>query len=764
MQKNDLKKFADQLARWAREMIECGRTPFRMVESEPRIGTRLGDLFPPLVFWINRQSLQAAGIVFFPQKADDGLMECDACAEALGLEHFVTWTTDRVTIWQRSAGGPLSTKEFPIKGDDVAAFHQQLHSLMNELKVLAVTGAVPPRNLPADYVVNLCRNCLEAGIPSIQKNCRQYLMQQEEIGCWIDSEQLAWHTAGTGLMRLLLVHWHDTLPSQLHPERLERAFELSRSQLPKRLRPLLDQGLPLPELPHSFRVPLLGLHHRLEQLSWRKNPERATQTLEKIWPWLLEHLGMQGLEPEWFGADLCKDPTLPFSYMPAREISCWPTSLLMRALWRETREEGHPSYQLVQPMDDLAVTVEESLYLPAEQGGRPLSGRPSQAPWLDRLRHHWPQRRFDLPSGTPAGLFQVLHWQGQAGVAHPVEIVFPATWLQRSFIREMARSWAQTSFPTEVRFTEEGRCHCRTNVPDPLQVTLKLPDEERRFDWVDLPSATPATLLLAALAPLPLLNTIHQGRLYWASGEELPSPGLLRYLETPLAADCWQLLTGKPIPSPSDIQRVPAGLPLPREGLLKLLERETLEGESSADRVLQHLCDWLQWETLPTLSIPAWLQSTRAEPSRTPKVALEEALHQTIRTLGQPRFPDTYLYRKPELRLRGYRITPPLEVGESFFGQVDLEDAAGRRFQVDEATAMALQLATPSDDEEVQLPTDSEQVLSLINDYRQDLVQLWQQLEQVVSAHCSGPRQAERRLRAFWEELSVPLPEDLPAC
>ena len=67
MNQPELQQFAQQLATWTELIIENGRTPFRRVDLYPEIHTAQGILQPPLVFWINRQSMMAGGILLLPE-------------------------------------------------------------------------------------------------------------------------------------------------------------------------------------------------------------------------------------------------------------------------------------------------------------------------------------------------------------------------------------------------------------------------------------------------------------------------------------------------------------------------------------------------------------------------------------------------------------------------------------------------------------------------------------------------------------------------
>ena len=102
----ELHQFAQQLAIWTELIIENGRTPFRRVDLYPEIHTARGILRPPLVFWINRQSMMAGGILLLPeQDLETELKHGCSCCAALGLQHFVTWENKQVRIWQCGSDG-----------------------------------------------------------------------------------------------------------------------------------------------------------------------------------------------------------------------------------------------------------------------------------------------------------------------------------------------------------------------------------------------------------------------------------------------------------------------------------------------------------------------------------------------------------------------------------------------------------------------------------------------------------------------------------
>ncbi len=163
MNNTDLQKFARQLADWAELIITNGRTPFRKVTLYTPLQTEQGQLNPPLIFWINRQSMMAGGLILLPEKDLAAELERGrCCAEALALRHFVTWETDRVRIWQVDQQQIQQHREFLIDQlDRPESFRHLLNELLEALKLLTVLGMVPPGELSVHYLHNLFLATLE---------------------------------------------------------------------------------------------------------------------------------------------------------------------------------------------------------------------------------------------------------------------------------------------------------------------------------------------------------------------------------------------------------------------------------------------------------------------------------------------------------------------------------------------------------------------------------------------------------------------------
>ncbi|MEZ4483412.1 MAG: hypothetical protein R2864_02055 [Syntrophotaleaceae bacterium] len=170
-----LRQFAAQLSHWAESLISRGRTPLRKVETFPSLLTARGEQHPPLVFWINRDSCMAGGVVLFPAENDTAALETGHyCAQALGLRYFVTWTRHEVSFWDDTTP-PRLRKQIPLaKGAQAGTrdFQEALQLLLEEIKLLAVLAAVPPPELSPCYLANLWRTTLLAAEPQLNEHYR----------------------------------------------------------------------------------------------------------------------------------------------------------------------------------------------------------------------------------------------------------------------------------------------------------------------------------------------------------------------------------------------------------------------------------------------------------------------------------------------------------------------------------------------------------------------------------------------------------------
>ena len=160
-----LQQFRHQLATWIEARLDSQRLPFQRLEICPEIHTAMGRLVPDLVLWINRDSQLAGSIILLPDTVDSQvLVNGAAIASALGLGHFSTWAARDVSVWELKSGQIELRQNFhlppanQVTPDD---FQQVLNTLLEMLKVVTVTSAPQPSDLPAHYFANLCLRNLQ---------------------------------------------------------------------------------------------------------------------------------------------------------------------------------------------------------------------------------------------------------------------------------------------------------------------------------------------------------------------------------------------------------------------------------------------------------------------------------------------------------------------------------------------------------------------------------------------------------------------------
>ena len=93
-----------------------------------------------LVFFL---LLQAGGVIFLA-KDELALMDMAACANAIGLNHFILWTPQQVALWQQR-----QTDQKPIRTWEATApnvlqvqdFQLQLTEIFDQLRDRLIPGA-----------------------------------------------------------------------------------------------------------------------------------------------------------------------------------------------------------------------------------------------------------------------------------------------------------------------------------------------------------------------------------------------------------------------------------------------------------------------------------------------------------------------------------------------------------------------------------------------------------------------------------------------
>lgn len=778
MDSQTLQLFTQQLAHWAESAIVEGRSPFRKVETFPRIVTSAGELRPPLVFWINRDSFMAGGVVFFPdsdpeQDADKGR----ACAEALGLRHFVTWGSRDVVFWEVQGQSLLRGKSLQVGSDASASADQFMSALarvLDELKILSVTGALPPDSLSPYYLANLCLGALEEAHTGLLE---EYLVQRgESEGAHSEGEasQAASEQSLMTLLRLLALIFYDRLPATVAPEGLQVAMQYALDALPPSLTVALQPVAGKLPLPLESAVRFHHLFRRLTQLKTGRDSQRSVRLLEI----LLDSKGLPfkgtplpSPEDESDGPALLLYPDRLYpAYRQPLEVAsrslCAATAML-RIL------KGLPPASW-QGLDSFSVPADPAPHLiHGTLGNERIPDAAERKALAARLRTSWPTRRFGLPPRTPVWVWELLHLLGLAAPGCRLDLRVPSRWLTSTYGAALHGLLSQdfTLFGVlrlstehlQIKLAKESNAEAETRL-------ARTTAEERSVPWGKLRQGHPASLALGLDLPDRLYAMFEEGRFAtveegsWPEGAERE---IILFSRSTIGRFFWRIVAGpQPLPSPSAIKQavITQGLPLPTRDVLQGLRQiawsqgSPLPPSSQIDR---ELTQWLG--TDEDLVAPGTAgksgppPSQRPQASRTTEDELQSEIASVVFVDGLPHFPEQYLYDYYRPKLVPYTYQGPLRQTGQFLGQFTLTDQSGKTLEVEgEETARALLLASHSQQGGAKLPADRQLTATILERFLTDLRQLHKNLAREVHIRVPDPARAGRLIDGIWAKMPLP--------
>ena len=758
----DLQQFAKQLAIWTEQVIENGRTPFRRVDLYPSIQTEQGVLQPPLIFWINRQSMMAGGILLIPE-ADlpTELQRGRYCAEALGLRHFATWEIDRIRIWQLDDKIANQHQEF-LFGDveHPDSFRQQLEELLEALKLLAVIGLIPASQLSPHYLHNLFQTTLEHSLPPLLNNFRSQRAQEPETVPG-NAERLAIETNRQLLLQLLSLLWYQQLPSAILPEKLVRAIELSLPKLPESLQRALcwhaiDRAA---ALPHESTVCYHHLLLRLQQLAWNQPPERALLALRSLiadwFPPLSQHIPAQ----------ICFYPATPQLPQETSHVLSDSPSLLAALGLLEQLDQQLARQQY---FGNLLQFTPETLPQGSIQATlicKRVPGRDERHQYAATLRTSWPNRRFKLAGSTPLWLWETVHLLGLHNQPNVLHLTLPETTLtlgvENSFWILLLENYQICSISKSKEQTLQLQLIRGSESLSTIQISTSTGQFE--IAPADKLHLLRSQILLALQLPTPLSQLCSEQLI--ACGEEQLSKsalaGLKIYAESSLGQLLWQQLCNSAQPeTEEELFDLAASIGWPHPEA-ELLEELTLAAESGQKPILsvnEQLAGLLQSSEILAIKPP--FEREKKLPSgeeKLPGKILRQQLIQQLQTEGVPSFPEKYLYFLESPQMVHYQFTPPLNIQNDFLGQCELLDAAGQVIQVyGDELVQALLLCSELNKNEVELPSDRQQVALLLDQYREDLIVFQRHLNDLCFRRVENSKAARKLAKKTWAELELP--------
>ncbi len=766
-----LRQFIDQLSHWAESLISRGRSPLRKVETFPSLLTAIGEQQPPLLFWINRDSCMAGGVVLFPEDNDAATMEMGHyCAQALGLRYFITWTRNDISFWDDETP-PRLRKQLPLTKKSSAStrdFQEVLQLLLEEVKLLSVLAAVPPPELSACYLANMWRTTLLTAEPLLNEHYR-IARSENRLAPGEIPENLAIGKGFLTVVRLLALSYYDLLPTEMQPHQLEDKIRHALPTLPPGLRQSLAMGDRELALPESVAVRYHLLFRRLTQLRPASDLKRCGQALALLLE--QEHQRLGGDAPPFpvpaTAATLLLnpdrvyetvDPTLEFASAPLlaglalqRNLCGQPAIEQTVSLW-QAPESFVPSHIIGTLVDQ----------------GLPSPDRRNHFRGL--LRRSWPNRRFRLPAATPIWVWQLLHLLGLAAVDATIELRLPVGWLTNNYGLIVLELLQQQFTLNQLRDhpTEGITLRIEKSVNDDRITDLIHNNTSRAIEWSWLKSKHPALLSLALYLPGPLFDLLQKNLLCLPQPQTWPdnsTEAIFAFTRSTLGRAFWKLLgEGRPLPRRTLLRNevLRTGLPLPPIKILDQLHRAMTDQTSDNLRQRafeQELALWLGSD-LTSLASGSWAEgyeSISTEAVEIDPKELAETIAQEVFVDGIPRFPDHYLYDYYRPDLRHYSFTPPLTRSSEFFGRVELIDHQECRLEVEDLdTARALLLCAADGMTSTSLPVEGQVTTAIVQRYLADLQNLHQTLSRSCHRHCIDPQQAEALTEGVWANQPLP--------
>ena len=771
-----LRQFTDQLSHWAESLISRGRSPLRKVETFPSLLTAIGEQRPPLLFWINRDSCMAGGVVLFPEENDAAAMEMGHyCAQALGLRYFITWTRSEVSFWD-DENPPRLRKQLPLTKKARAStrdFQEVLQLLLEEIKLLAVLAAVPPPKLSACYLANMWRTTLLAAEPLLNDHYR-IARSEDRLAKGDVPEKLAIGKGFLTFVRLLALSHYNLLPTEMQPHQLEEEIGRALPTLPPGLRQSLAMGDTELALPESVAVRYHLLFRRLTQLRPASDLQRCCQALALLLE--QEHPRLGGYAPPFpvpaTAATLLLNPDRVYGTVePALEFASAP---LLAGLALQRNLCSQPAVE-----QTISLWQAPENFIPNRISGTLADQRlPSPARrnhFQTLLRRSWPNRRFRLPATTPTWIWQLLHLLGMSAIDATIELRLPVGWLVSSYgmiVLELLQE----------QFTLDQLCDDANNgitlrieksVDDDRMTVLVHGDTTRTIEWRWLKARHPSLLPLALYLPDPLFSLLQKDLLCPPEPQTWPDDcieAIFAFTRSALGRAFWKLLgEGRPLPRRALLQNeiLRTGLPLPPAKTLDQLQRAMISQSSDSLRQRtfeEELALWLGSD-LASLASGSWAEgydSISAETVETDPKELAETITREVFIDGIPLFPDHYLYDYYRPELRKYAFTPPLTRGSEFFGRVELIDRREGRLEVEDLdSARALLLCAAAGMTSTSLPVEGHVTAAIVQRYLTDLQNLHQTLSRSCHRHCSDPQQAETLIEEIWASQPLPLWETI---
>ena len=751
MSQDPLQQFARQLHAWSTEELLKKPGPFRTVELFPSLLGKTDNITPPVVFWVNRESHLAGGVILLPKKDLTDVLDSgrEICA-ALGLDCYYTWSLGEVSAWQvGEASGRQWSEPLPSATmQEESRFREVLGLLLENMQNHFFKNQPQLPILSAPYLTNLLHNCIETTLPIILNHD-----QDEEDGR---------RTITGVVLQLVSLCSQDLLPAKTSPDHLLTDLKHAAEQLPTPLATVLKQHDASIRLPEPAIIKLHHLYQRLRQHGPALSPfiSETVQRLLRLWSTTYD------LKP--LPAALKKNTSTliiaPDRYHPEMSVSIEvgapqliATTALMRQL--QSPDRRHPS-QFTDLLD-----MQTPITIDAVNGTLNNSSRATateQKKMNALLRYSWPNRQLKLATKSPQWAWRAVHLIGLIQGSPPGILNLPADWLWEPYGEQFFALLSERVALSKINQTDKNHICIEFNRSARNQIAVNSVANGNRLLDNNNNDLTRADLLLALTLPTDIYELIRNGELNPPKDEIQASAAIELFLRSSIGRGLWQTLTPrKPLLDRTKMlaEIIRIGLPLPGEqtldALAQLARKHDQPDTATIDRELEV---WLGSACM-SMPAPCFSANVRATSVRLKNNEFEAIAAKLIQSGDILAFPQDYLYKIPEDSRTTYLITGKLNIIETFFNKVTLSSSEGRPVHVEgTATARALQLISNVQTGEVELPDDEQQVNIILDRYLRDLQNLQSMVLQ-LSVN-SGKTTTASLADQVWDILPVP-PRDL---
>ncbi len=746
MSQDPLQQFARQLHAWSIEELLKKPGPFRTAELFPALLGNAETITAPVVFWVNRESHLAGGVILLPKKDPIGVLDSgrEICA-ALGLDCYYTWAVGEVSAWRvdhdpgRQWSEPLPSATM----QDESSFREVLTLLLENMQNHFFKNQRQLPILSAPYLTNLLHNCIESSLPTISQSTEAGQRNITDV-----------------VLQLVTLCSQNLLPPKTSPDNLLNDLKSASELLPTPLAAVLNHpDVPLP-LPEYVVIKLHHLYQRLRQHGPELLPfiPATVQRLLRFWSTT---------------NNLCPLPTAlkktdstliiaPDRYHPEMSVSIEvgvqpliTATALLRQL--QSPDRRHPS----QFTDLLEIQVPITIgAVIGTLDNRSIATATEQKRMNALLRYSWPNRQLKLATKSPHWAWRAVHLIGLLQGTPQGSLNLPADWLWKPYGEQFFALLVERVALSKISQTENDQVCIEFNRSTINQVTIVSFANSNRV--LDLQSMTRTTLLLALSLPTDIYDLIRNGELKPATDEIQASAAIELFLRSSIGRGLWQILApGKPSPDKTKMlaKIIQSGLPLPGEQTLEALAQLAKKCDqpdtATIDRELEV---WLGSACL-SVTAPCFKSSARATRPRPEHDSATAIVDKLIQSGDILCFPQDYLYKIPEKSRALYSITGRLKISETFFNTVTLLSPEGESMQVEGVTtARSLELISTVQHAEIELPVDEQQVSIILERYLSDLLNLQRTVLQLTAN--SGSNSTTSLADQVWDLLPVP-PRDL---